>query len=162
MANVITGFRIIFSFALLLCPTFSIPFYALYISAGFSDMIDGAVARKTGTDSKFGAKLDTIADIVFTAVCMIKILPVIEMPIWIYLWIIGIVFIKLVNVFISYIRLKKLTSVHSVINKVAGAALFLFPLGFSLIDTTLFAAALCVITTAAALHESNSVLRHTS
>ena len=38
-------------------------------------MIDGAVARKTGTDSEFGAKLDTIADIVFTAVCMIKILP---------------------------------------------------------------------------------------
>lgn len=125
-------------------------------------MIDGAVARKTGTDSEFGAKLDTIADIVFTAVCMIKILPLIEIPIWIYLWIIGIAFIKLANVFISYIRLKKFTSVHSVINKVAGAALFLFPLVFNFIDTTLFAAALCVITTVAALHESNSVLRHTS
>ena len=125
-------------------------------------MIDGAVARKTGTDSEFGAKLDTIADIVFTAVCMIKILPVIEMPIWVYLWIAVIAFIKLANVFISYIRLKKLTSVHSVINKVAGAALFLFPLGFSIIDTTLFAAVLCIITTVAALHESNSVLRHTS
>ena len=115
-------------------------------------MIDGAVARKTGTDSEFGAKLDTIADIVFTAVCMIKILPLIEMPIWVYLWIAVIAFIKLANVFISYIRLKKLTSVHSVINKVAGAALFLFPLGFSLIDTTLFAAVLCIITTVAALH----------
>ena len=125
-------------------------------------MIDGAVARKTGTDSEFGAKLDTIADIVFTAVCMIKILPLIEMPIWIFLWIAVIAFIKLANVFISYIRLKKFTSVHSVINKTAGAALFLFPLVFNFIDTTLFAAALCVITTAAALHESNSVLRHTS
>ena len=125
-------------------------------------MIDGAAARKTGTDSEFGAKLDTIADIVFTAVCMIKILPLIEIPIWIYLWIAVIAFIKLANVFISYIRLKKFTSVHSVINKVAGAALFLFPLGFILFDTTLFAAALCVITTVAALHESNSVLRHTS
>ncbi len=125
-------------------------------------MIDGAVARKTGTDSEFGAKLDTIADIVFTAVCMIKILPLIEMPIWVYLWIVVIAFIKLTNILINYIRLKKLTSVHSVINKVAGAALFLFPLCFSLIDTTLFAAALCVITTVAALHESNSVLRHTS
>lgn len=162
MANVITGIRIILSFVLLLCPAFSITFYVLYILAGCSDMIDGTVARKTFTVSEFGAKLDTIADIVFTAVCMIIILPMIKMPVWIYLWIAGIAFIKFANIFINYIRLKKLTSVHSVINKTAGAALFFFPLSFNLIDTTLFAAALCVIATVAAIHESNSVLRHTS
>jgi len=125
-------------------------------------MIDGSVARKTGTVSEFGAKLDTFADTVFIAVCMIKILPMIEMPIWIYLWIAGVAFIKLTNVFISFIILKKLASVHSVINKIAGAALFVFPLVFNLIDTTLFAAALCVITTAAAIHENYSVLHHIS
>ena len=40
-------------------------FYALYTVAGFSDMIDGAVARKTDTVSELGSKLDAIADIVF-------------------------------------------------------------------------------------------------
>ena len=125
-------------------------------------MIDGTVARKTGTVSEYGSRLDTFADIVFTAVCMVIILPLIAMPLWVYLWIAGIALIKLTNVLINYIRLKKLTSFHSVLNKIAGAALFFFPLSFNLIDTTLFAAALCVIATVAAIHESSSVLCHTS
>ena len=58
MANTITGIRIVLSIALLFCPILSPTFYVLYIAAGFSDMIDGAVARKTGTVSKFGTKLD--------------------------------------------------------------------------------------------------------
>ena len=154
MANFITGSRIVLSILLFFCTPFSPAFYALYITAGLTDMIDGTVARKTDTVSEFGAKLDTFADIV--------LLPLIEMPIWIYLWIACIVFIKLTNVFINYIRLKKLASVHSVINKIAGAVLFFFPLSYSLLDTTRFAAAICVISTLAALHESNSVLRHNS
>lgn len=43
MANIITGIRIVLSIALLFCPALSPTFYALYIAAGFSDMIDGAV-----------------------------------------------------------------------------------------------------------------------
>jgi CDP-diacylglycerol--glycerol-3-phosphate 3-phosphatidyltransferase len=162
MANLITGSRIILSIFLLFFAPFSAAFYALYLAAGLTDMVDGAVARKTDTVSEFGAKLDTIADIVFTAVCMILILPLIDMPVWIYLWIACIAFIKLANVIISYIRMKKLTSVHSVINKIAGAALFIFPLSFNLIDTTLSAAAICVIATVAAIHENSFVLRQTS
>lgn len=38
-------------------------------------MMDGAVARKTGSVSKFGSKLDSVADFVFIVVCLIKILP---------------------------------------------------------------------------------------
>ena len=49
MANIITGIRIVCSIALLFCPVFSPAFYALYLTAGVSDMIDGTVARKTGT-----------------------------------------------------------------------------------------------------------------
>ena len=162
MANVITGSRIILSILLLFFTPFSPAFYALYLAAGLTDMIDGTVARKTGTVSEYGSRLDTFADIVFTAVCMVIILPLMAMPLWIYLWIAGIALIKLTNVLINYIRLKKLTSFHSVLNKIAGAALFFFPLSFNLIDTTLFAAALCVIATVAAIHESSSVLCHTS
>ena len=63
-ANIITGVRILCSIALLFCPAFSISFYSLYIIAGGSDMIDGAIARKTGTVSAFGAKFDTVADLI--------------------------------------------------------------------------------------------------
>ncbi len=61
MANIITGIRIVLSVALLFCPALSPRFYALYIAAGFSDMIDGAVARKTGTVSEFGSRLQTVS-----------------------------------------------------------------------------------------------------
>ena len=64
MANIITSIRIVLSVGLLFCPTFSPVFYELYIAAGFSDMIDGAVARRTGTVSELGSRLDTIADTV--------------------------------------------------------------------------------------------------
>ena len=57
LANSITIFRILCSIALLLFPAFSTPFYALYITAGVSDMVDGWVARQTHTASELGAKL---------------------------------------------------------------------------------------------------------
>lgn len=48
MANIITGIRILCSIALLAVPACSAFFYALYLTAGVSDMIDGTVARKRG------------------------------------------------------------------------------------------------------------------
>jgi hypothetical protein len=47
MANIITCFRILVSFALLFFPLHSVPFYSLYLTAGISDMVDGMVARRT-------------------------------------------------------------------------------------------------------------------
>ena len=65
IANIITGSRIIFSLPLLFIPLSSACFYVFYLFCGFTDMIDGTIARKTGAVSKLGAKLDTIADFVF-------------------------------------------------------------------------------------------------
>ena len=84
-ANLITGTRILCSIALLFCQTFSPPFFAMYIIAGLTDMIDGTVARKAGTVSEFGAKLDTAADFALVAACLIKLVPVLELPVWLWL-----------------------------------------------------------------------------
>ena len=75
LANGITFFRILCSLALLFCMPLSLPFYVLYAVAGSSDILDGRIARNTNTATKFGAKLDTLADIVFTAAVLIKLLP---------------------------------------------------------------------------------------
>ena len=45
IANFITGSRIIFSLAMLTFPVFSAGFYFCYMMAGFTDMIDGTIAR---------------------------------------------------------------------------------------------------------------------
>ena len=65
LANIITYLRIIGSLALLLFDATSFPFYITYSLCGSTDMIDGAIARKTNSVSSFGSKLDTAADIVF-------------------------------------------------------------------------------------------------
>lgn len=153
MANIITGIRIVLSAALLFCTAFSPTFYTLYIAAGFSDMIDGAVARKTGTVSAFGSKLDTIADVVFAAVCMIKMLPVLQVPVWLYIWIAVIALIKAANIAMGYIRQKEFVSVHSAMNRATGALLFVFPLTLKLTDLRYSAAVLCAAATAAAIRE---------
>ena len=159
MANIITGIRIVLSVALLFCTAFSPTFYTLYIAAGFSDMIDGAVARKTGTVSAFGSKLDTIADVVFAAVCMIKMLPVLHVPVWLYIWIAVIALIKAANIAMGYIRQKEFVSVHSAMNRATGALLFVFPLTLKLTDLRYSAAVLCAAATAAAIREGYLIYR---
>ena len=153
MANCITCVRIACSIALLFCPALSPAFYALYLIAGFSDMIDGVVARKTNTASEFGSKLDTLADFIFVTVCMIKILPVLELPGWIYMWIAGIALLKFVNAGLGFVRQRKLVAVHSVPNKVTGGMLFLLPLTLPVIDVKYTAAVVCAFATFAAVEE---------
>ena len=157
MANIITSVRIVLSLALLFFPAFSSAFYALYIAAGASDMIDGAVARKTGTAGEFGSRLDTFADIIFTAVCLIKLLPVLDVPVWVYIWIAVIALIKAANITVGYIRQKEFVAVHSVTNKIAGCLLFVFPLTRTFIDLKYSAAVVCAAAATAAVHECYTV-----
>jgi CDP-diacylglycerol--glycerol-3-phosphate 3-phosphatidyltransferase len=82
IANTITISRILCSIFLLPCPVFSAAFYILYLLCGMTDMIDGTIARKTGSVSEFGARLDTAADLSFALAAFLKILPRISMPTW--------------------------------------------------------------------------------
>ena len=157
MANIITGIRIVLSVALLFCPALSPRFYALYIAAGFSDMIDGAVARKTGTVSEFGSRLDTFADIVFVAVCLIKVLPVLDVPVWLYIWIAIIAFIKVASIAVEFIRQREFISVHSMLNKMAGGLLFVFPLTLSFINLNYGGTIVCAVATFAAIQEGHLI-----
>ena len=71
-------------------------------------MIDGTIARKTGSVSKFGARLDTVADFVFMFVCSLKILPLMHIPIWLWVCIIIVALIKIFNITLVFIQKKKL------------------------------------------------------
>jgi CDP-diacylglycerol--glycerol-3-phosphate 3-phosphatidyltransferase len=71
IANIITGSRIVLSLPLLFLPLSSAWFYALYLLCGFTDMIDGTVARRTNSASEFGARLDTVSDFVSMVVYVV-------------------------------------------------------------------------------------------
>ena len=153
IANIITGSRIVFSLPLLFIPLTSAWFYALYLLCGLSDMIDGAVARKTKCASEFGARLDTVSDFVFMTTALIKFVPHLHIPVWLWIWIGVIAMMKLGNAAWGFIRTKKLVSPHTVLNKVTGFLLFLLPMTISFIELTYTLPFVCAVATAAAMHE---------
>ena len=157
MANIITGFRVLISIALLFCPVFSPVFYVLYLIAGLSDMIDGTIARRMNTISEFGARFDTAADFVFVVVCLIKFLPVISIPAWLYVWIVLIALIKIIIIISGYVVQKKLVAVHSVMNKMTGVLLFILPLTFPIVPLKYLAIPVCAVATIAAVQEGHYI-----
>ena len=157
IANVITIFRIAASIVLLFCPVFSPAFYVFYIAAGLSDMLDGFVARKTDTVSKLGARLDTTADFVLVVVCLIKLLPILSIPAWLYIWIGIIALIKVVNIISGFVVQKRFVAVHSVMNKASGVLLFLLPLTIPAVPLRDSAIVTCAAATFAAIQEGHFI-----
>ena len=153
IANAITGVRILGSILLAFVPVLSVSFYAVYLMCGLSDMVDGTIARKTNSSSSLGAKLDTVADFLFAAVLLAKLLPCIPVPEWLWIWISIITLIKAANIGLGFIRNKRLVSVHSAMNKVTGGLLFLFPLTLGLVELKYSAVIVCSIATVSAIQE---------
>ena len=147
MANAITIFRMAAGIVLLFCPAFSPVFYVFYIMAGLSDMLDGFAARR----------LDTIADYMFVIVCLIKLLPVIHIPIWLYVWIGIIALIKVINIISGFAVQKTFMAVHSTMNKATGLLLFLLPLTIPVFPLKYFAIVVCAAATYAAIQEGHLI-----
>ena len=153
IANIITGSRIVLSLPLLFLPLSSAWFYVFYLLCGFTDMVDGTVARKMGNASDFGAKLDTVSDFVFMTVALIKFVPYLHIPTWLWIWIGVIAMMKFGNVAWGFVRTKKLISPHTVLNKVTGLLLFLLPMTIIFVDITYTLTIVCTVATIAAIHE---------
>ena len=153
LANIITSIRILCSIVLLAISPFSKFFYILYLTAGLSDMIDGTIARKTGTVSEFGSKFDSIADIMFVTVCLIKLIPVLNIEKWLYIWIVLISVIKAVNIMYGMKKYKRIVFVHSILNKTTGLLVFVLPLTFGFVEFRYKATVVCTIATIAAIQE---------
>lgn len=149
-ANAITVSRIVLSASILFPPALSAKFFAVYSLCGISDMADGFIARKTGTESELGAKLDSIADAVFVAACLIKLLPKYRLnaPLWI--WIGAIAALKLFNI----IRTDEFELLHTKANKITGLMLFALPFAALICDVNFAAIPVCAVASFAAVQET--------
>ena len=153
IANTITSCRILCSLLILLFSVFSAQFYALYLFCGFSDMLDGTVARKTNCVSEFGAGFDTVADLIFVAVSLVKFLPIINIPMWLWIWIVGIAIIKISHIMWGFVHKKKLISLHTLMNKTAGVLLFILPLTLRFVELKYSSVLVCSVATLSAIQE---------
>ena len=110
---------------LLFCNVAGWPFWTLYVLCGISDMADGWLARKLNAESKTGAVLDSVADILFVVCCAARLLQVVEIPVWLWIWAGVIVFIKIVNQVSALVVCKRFCFPHTWANKLTGLFLFL-------------------------------------
>lgn len=155
LPNLVTGLRMIGTFLLLFTKAFSSVFYVVYSICGITDVCDGFLARRTGTTSEFGAKLDSVADLLFYTVMMIKILPALleRLPGEIWFWVGGILILRLVSYLVAAVKFRCFASIHTYLNKVTGLLVFLIPYFFGLSFFVLFSMTVCAIATIGSLEE---------
>ncbi len=155
LPNVISVLRIAGSISLLFCDVAGWLFWTLYALCGISDMVDGPLARNLQAESKTGAVLDSVADIVFVACCAIRLFPVLEIPVWLCIWAGIIAIIKIVNQISALVVFKRFCFPHTLANKLTGLLLFLTVPGmfWSLIPVSIAAA----IATFAAVQEGHFI-----
>ena len=124
MPNAISALRFLGAVCLLFFGVESYAFWAIYFVCGLSDMADGYLARKLGCESKVGAMLDSLADLVFVVCCCFKLIPALAFPKWLWIWGGVIVATKIINQISALVMYKKCVFPHTVANKVTGVLLF--------------------------------------
>ena len=156
--NIITLSRILMAVALPFVQSSPAVFWTLYLLCGLSDVLDGAVARSTGTVSRLGERLDTIADIIFVAVWMVLFIPAINVGRWLWIWTGIIAFIKVVNVISGLAMKKGFVAKHTPANKATGILLFLLPMAilWEVIKVP-YIVLVCLLATFAAVQEGHLI-----
>ena len=159
VANCITVSRILFSLLLLVFKPSSRLFFVFYLLCGATDILDGFIARKLHTESEKGARLDSIADLFFAVIYAVRILPLLSVPYWIWIWTAIIAVIKVAGIVITGIKAKGMTITHSFGNKLTGLLLFLMPLSVHIADVKYGAILVCLVATVTAIAEILSIRR---
>ena len=120
-------------------------------------MADGYLARKLGCESKTGALLDSLADLAFVICCCFKLIPVLALPKWLWIWGGVIVAIKVINQISALVMFKKFVFPHTIANKVTGVLLFVgVPLTLFL-ESIVPMALIAVVATFAAVQEGHFI-----
>ncbi|MBQ2187124.1 MAG: CDP-alcohol phosphatidyltransferase family protein [Bacteroidales bacterium] len=157
LPNIITTFRLLGSVCILFFDVDSIAFWTIYFACGISDMLDGYLAREFHCESKTGALLDSLADIVFVACCCIKLIPALTLPNWLWIWALVIVFIKVINQISALVIFKKCVFPHTIANKVTGFLLFVgIPVTF-FVESLIPIVIIAIFATFAAIQEGHFI-----
>nr|WP_312578038.1 CDP-alcohol phosphatidyltransferase family protein [Sedimentibacter sp.] len=151
--NCISFSRIVLSLVLIFIKPLSNEFYVIYIICGFSDMIDGLIARKTGTTSIIGEKLDSAADMIMIFVLLLVLFPTINPSNKVIIWTIIIGIVRLAAIGAAFVKYKTFASIHTYGNKITGLILFLFPIFIPFIRTDVIIYIICAVASVSAVEE---------
>ena len=159
LPNSITAARMAGTAALLLVRPLTPGFYILYTLTGLTDVLDGWIARRTGTASDFGARLDSAADLLFYAVVLCRLLPILDvrMPPEIWYAVGGVLLLRLLGYAVAAVRYRKFAALHTKLNKLTG--LCVFSIAY-LLDSPALVPVCCLICLLAAIAAGQELLLH--
>lgn len=155
LANAVTSLRLFGAIALIFITPLTLAFYIIYSICGLSDAIDGTIARRMGTASEFGARLDSVSDISFYLVMFIKIMPVLwaELPVWIWYIVAAVLVVRLAAYGIAAVKYHRFAAIHTYMNKLTGGMVFLIPFMLLLPWQTALCAATALVALIASAEE---------
>ena len=123
--NLLSTSRIALCLPLLLVDAMTLPFWVLYLIAGLTDILDGFLARRWGVESKFGARLDSLADFVFVLAVGYKLFPYMKLPATLWMMIGLVALVKMINAISSFVVKHRIEFLHTKANKLTGFLLFI-------------------------------------
>ncbi|MGM9530415.1 CDP-alcohol phosphatidyltransferase family protein [Intestinibacter sp.] len=126
--NTLSFSRIVLSIVLFYLNPVNLPFILIYTICGITDVLDGLIARKINATSEFGAKLDSVADILIISVILFKFIPILKLSFYMVIWIFVIALIKVSSIIVIFIRFKQFGMIHTYLNKLTGLLIFVYPI----------------------------------
>ena len=155
VADLFTLLRIVGTLFLIFGNPSRMNYLIVYSACGLSDIVDGWIARATKTTSTFGARLDSIADLMFYCTMIITIFPVLLVKLSIYIWIAvaTVVFLRVSIYVIVAFKFRCFSSTHSYLNKASGAMVFFTPFFLNTSWIALYCSLICVVGGLATIEE---------
>lgn len=155
IADAMTLVRMAASVLLLFLPLGSYRFFLAYTIAGVTDALDGWLARRTGKASEFGARLDSVADLLFYGVLLVRIFPVLWQLLPGEIWYVATaaVLIRLASYLAAAVKYRRFAALHTWLNKLTGFAVFLLPFMLALTDGVAYSWMVCALALASSTEE---------
>lgn len=128
LPNVLTIARILLSLCLFPLAGRRAAFLIVYGVCGLTDWLDGLLARRLQAQSALGARLDSMADLVWfsaAALALVRWLPI--KPIWAVAAVVLVALIRAAALAVGWARFGRPVFLHTWANKAAGLLFFLCP-----------------------------------
>ena len=126
--NLLSLARIILSLFLIFLYPMKLYFLLVYIFCGITDILDGFIARKINATSELGSKLDSFADMIIIFVVLFKFIPIMNLNLFMIVWLICITILKSLCILVVFIRFNQFGMVHTYMNKITGSLIFIYPI----------------------------------
>lgn len=131
--NLISMSRIFLSLSLFFMEPMGTLFIIVYITAFLTDILDGNLARRTGTCSDLGKTLDSIGDVVYILTFVVILLPWMKPDLWILIAAGAVAVFRMTPAIVMLVVTGRYNTFHTKWSKATTALVFFTPFIYLLI-----------------------------